>query len=122
MNRSDKRSEINKLDEQIKEYEAKIFKLEETYKEVKIHYNNIIKKVYEPQKAYDMSPFAVCGKEAQAEAEKYKERIVTELEKSLSDTSKFLSQIVVIKEKILKEKKDCEDKKKALETELDTIS
>lgn len=122
MNRSDIRSEIKKLDEQIKEYEAKIFKLEETYKEVKIHYNNIIKNVYEPQKAYDMSPLSVYGKEIQNGAEKYKERIVTELEKSLGDTSKFLTQIVVIKEKILKEKKECEDKKKALETELDAIS
>ena len=122
MNRSDKRSKINKLDEQIKEYEAKIFKLEETYKEVKIHYNNIIKNVYDPQKAYDMSPLSVYGKEIQDGAEKYKERIVTELEKSLSDTSKFLSQIVAIKEKILKEKKECDDRKKALETELDAIS
>lgn len=122
MNRSDIRSEIKKLDEQIKEYEAKIFKLEETYKEVKIHYNNIIKNVYEPQKAYDMSPLSVYGKEIQDGAEKYKERIVTELEKSLSDTSKFLSQIVAIKEKILKEKKECDDRKKALETELDVIS
>lgn len=122
MNRSDIRSEIKKLDEQIKEYEAKIFKLEETYKEVKIHYNNIIKNVYEPQKAYDMSPLSVYGKEIQNGAEKYKERIVTELEKSLGDTSKFLTQIVAIKEKILKEKKECEDKKKALETELDAIS
>ncbi|WP_026667876.1 hypothetical protein [Butyrivibrio sp. AE2005] len=122
MNRSDIRSEIKKLDEQIKEYEAKIFKLEEAYKEVKIHYNNIIKNVYEPQKAYDMSPLSVYGKEIQDGAEKYKERIVTELEKSLSDTSKFLSQIVAIKEKILKEKKECDDRKKALETELDVIS
>ena len=122
MNRNDKRSEIKKLDEQIKEYEAKIFKLEETYKEVKIHYNSIIKKVYEPQKAYDISPLAVYGKEIQDGAEKYKERIVTELDKSLSDTSKFLSQIVAIKEKILKEKKECDDRKKALETELDAIS
>ena len=119
MNRSEKRSEIKRLDEQIKEYEGKIFKLEETYKETKIHYETIVRDVYEPQKAYDMAPLRIYANGIYEEAEEYRKKIAIELKKSLRDTETFMSEILDIKEKIQKEKQECEDKKIALEAELD---
>lgn len=119
MNRNEKRSEIKKLDEQIKEYEGNIFELEEAYKEIKIHYETIVRDAYEPQKAYDMSPLKIYGDNIYKEADEYRKKMVLELKKSLRDTEKFMSEILVTIEKIQKEKQECEDKKKAFEAELD---
>ena len=119
MTRNEKRSEIKKLDEQIKEYEGKIFELEEAYKETKIHYEAIVRDVYEPQKAYDMAPLKIYGNNMYKEADEYRKKMVLELKKSLCDTETFMSQILSIMEKIQKEKQKCENKKKAFEAELD---
>ena len=89
MNRSEKQSEIKRLDEQIQEYEGKIFKLEEAYKETKIHYDVIVRDVYEPQKAYDMAPLRIYANDVYEEAEEYRKKILIELKRVFA-TQKLL--------------------------------
>lgn len=119
MNRSEKRSEIKRLDEQIQEYENNIFELEEAYKETKINYESIVRENYEPIKKYDMTHLKMYGNDIYEGAEEHRKKIVIELRKSLRDTETFMSELLVIKEKIQKEKQECENKKKAFEAELD---
>ena len=117
--REDIRLEIKRIDEQIKEYHSNIFELEEGYKIVKMDYNVIVEKAYIPQKEYDLTPILVCGKEAYEQAEEYRSRITMAMEESLNDTLKFLSEVQTAIKNIQKEIKICENKKEALEAELD---
>ena len=116
--REDIRLEIERIDEQIKEYHSNIFELEEGYKIVKMDYNAIVEKAYIPQKEYDLTPILACGKEAYEQAEEYRSKITVAMEESLNDTLKFLSEVQTAIKNIQKEIEKCENKKKALEAEL----
>ncbi|SFU87662.1 hypothetical protein [Butyrivibrio sp. M55] len=116
--REDIRLEIKRIDEQVKEYYNDILELEESYKIVKMDYNVIVEKVYKPEKEYDLTPLLVCGKETYEQAEEYRNRITVALEKSLNDTLKFLSNVQTAIKNVQKEIEKCENKKKALEVEL----
>ena len=81
-------------------------------------YNEIVEKVYKPEKEYDLTPLLVCGKAEYEQVEEYRSRITEALEESLNDTLKFLSEVQIAIKNIQKEIEKCEKKKKALEAEL----
>ena len=119
--REDIRSEIKCLDDKIEEYNGKIYKLEEHYKIIKMNYDKIVRDVYEPEKACDLTPFRMCGEEEYRQAEVYRKRVIDELDKSLGDTLRFLSSIQDAIKNISGLIKECEIKKRALEAELDNF-
>lgn len=119
LKRSEKRLEIKKLNEQLKEYENDLVMLEESYKVIKLDYESIVKDVFEPTKTYDMTPLKIYGNDIYEEAEEHRKKIVVEIWKNLKDTEKFMSELLVAKTNIQKAIQECENKKKAFEAELD---
>ncbi len=119
LKRSEKRLEIKKLNEQLKEYENDLVMLEESYKVIKLDYESIVKDVFEPTKTYDMTLLKIYGHDIYEEAEEHRKKIVVEIRKNLKDTEKFMSELLVAKTNIQKAIQECEDRKKVFEAELD---
>ncbi|SFV04569.1 hypothetical protein [Butyrivibrio sp. INlla21] len=113
--------EIDGIDAQIERHRKFIFILEEVHKKIKLNYDYIIKKAYEPTKNYDLSVLSKYGQDVLKQSEEYRSKCVKELEKPLRDTLKLLSEIQEAQKKVQEKMKGYEDKKKGLEAELERL-
>lgn len=114
--------EIGGIDRQIEEYRRGIMDLEETYKVIKLNYNEIEEKANKPMKEYDLNVLSAYGRAVHELAEKKRGEIVRATEAAQRDTLKLLSEIQGAMKKMQEEIKKCENKKQKLEEELAGLS
>ena len=85
--------EIGGIDRQIEEYRRGIMDLEETYKVIKLNYNEIEEKANKPMKEYDLNVLSAYGRAVHELAEKKRGEIIRATEAAQRDTLKLLSEI-----------------------------